>query len=328
MPALLVISGFQKGVRFREFSFQTDVKSFHSGESGFNTDKLVQTRFLKIAPELAFTFRRQTPRSTATNRLTFRGYAIQEEGLQFRRNLAVDSLFRPSLVKGTTKLWGKVVFQHLNERSINPFSYTIEAHGNSDFVKLSAEGNLRIDYHRKGKSLYLRGFAGKLFYKSGETLQQRFLLQSTYTGENDYLYEGVYFGRNERDGFPSHQVGIREGGLKVPTPYYAQPLGTSDNWLGAINISSDLPFGNLPVRLFLDVATFSNAGKTNPSGSAILYDGGLSGHFYNDIITVYWPFVLSSDYKDYYQQRAWGHFFWKNVCFSIESAKCKLAEDD
>ncbi len=291
---------FPKSGPFREWSFQTDVKSFHFSESAQNTDKLVQTRFLKIAPELSFTFRRHTPRSTATNMLTLRGYAIQEDGLFFALNRA-DSLFRAFKATGNTKIWGKVVFQHLNERAINPFSYTVEVHGNSDFIKTSAEGNLRIDYHKKGKSLYLRGFAGKLFYKSGESLQRRYLLQASYTGENDYLYEGVYLGRNQRTGLASHQIGIREGGLKVPTPYLAQPLGASDSWLGALNVATDLPLGKLPLRLFADVATFSDAGTTNPSGSKILYDGGISAHIFGDLFALYWPLVLSSDYKNYYQ---------------------------
>ncbi len=308
---------FPKTGPFREVSFQTDVKSFHFDETAFNTDKLVQTRFLKVAPELNFVFRRRTPRSTATDMLTLRGYGIQEEGLQFRRDLAIDSLFRPVLTNGETKLWGKLLFQHLNERALNPFSYAVELHGNSDFMKASVEGNLRIDYHKKGKALYLRGFAGKLFYKSGENLQQRFLLQSTYTGTNDYLYDGVYLGRSERDGFASHQIGIREGGLKVPVPKQSPTLGASDNWLGSLNISTDLPLGSLPLRLFADVATFSDAGTNNPSGSKILYNGGVSAHILGDLVSLYWPFLLSSDYTDYYKSIQGGTSFGKTFVFQV-----------
>ena len=305
----------QRGL-FQEWSLQADVKSFHFQESGFNTDRLVQPRFLKVAPELNFVFRRPLPRSTATNTLTLRGYAIKEEGLRFERNTAVDSLFRPVLAAGDFKVWGKVRFQHLNERAINPFSYAAEVHGNSDFVKASLEGKLRIDYHKKGKSLYLRGFGGKLFYKSGSFLPQRFQLQSTYTATNDYLYDGTYVGRSAREGFGSHQIGILEGGLKVPAPRQTPLLGSSDNWLGAINISSDLPLGNLPLRLFADVATFSDAGRNNPSGSKLLYDAGVSVHVLGDLVSLYWPFVLSTDYSDYYKGQG-GASFGRTFVFQV-----------
>src|SRR5690606_1837043 len=104
-------------------------------------------------------------------------------------------------------------------------------------------------------------------------------LNSTYTGRNDYLYEETYTGRNEQEGIGARQISIREGGLKIPTPYYANPLGRSDNWLAAINLRTDLPLGKIPLQLYLDISTFADADKLNPSGQKILYSGGLNLHF-------------------------------------------------
>ena len=39
----------------------------------------------------------------------------------------------------------------------------LEGQLGADFAKISAEGNIRIDYNTKHKSLYVRGFLGKFF---------------------------------------------------------------------------------------------------------------------------------------------------------------------
>src|SRR5690606_5755891 len=103
-------------------------------------------------------------------------------------------------------------------------------------------------------------------------------LNSTFTGVNDYLYDDTYIGRTERDNAWAQQISLREGGFKIPTPLYANPIGRSDNWLATLNLETDLPLGKIPLRLFLDIGTFAQANKLNPSGSKVLYDGGFELH--------------------------------------------------
>ncbi len=285
----------QKGA-FQSIGLQADFRSYHYNETALNRPDLLQARYTKIAPELSFTFRNRDPRSPVVRSTSLRAYGIREEGFVYNRP-AGDTLFYPSIA---FKDYGylRLRYEHRNERAVNPFSYAVEAHGNGDFVKLMAEGNLRIDYGKNG-GLYLRGFAGKIFLPANTSLPNRYALQATSTGVNDYLYDGSYFGRSEREGFSSHQIGIREGGLKIPTPFVAFGLSSSDNWLASVNISTTVPF--LPVRLFFDAATFSDIGKMLPSGSSLLYDGGVSLHFPYDVLNVYLPFVMSEDYRNYLQ---------------------------
>ncbi|RYD51422.1 MAG: M1 family peptidase [Sphingobacteriales bacterium] len=288
---------FPKRGLFQSVGLQADFKSYHYTESGFNVPELIQARYTKLTPELSFIFRNGNPRSPVTNSLSLRAYGIREEGFNYIQSPA-DSLYRPTIAS-TDLYYGRVRYEHRNERAVNPFSYGAEVHGNGDFVKLILEGNLRINYHKQGQWLDLRGFAGKLIVPSGTLLPRRYALQASSTGINDYLYDGTYLGRSEQDGISGRQFAMREGGLKIPTPLYANPLGVSDDWLVAANLSTTLPV--LPIRLFFDVATFKDAGQLNPSGSKFLYDGGVSLHLPYDILSVYWPFIMSNDYKDYLQ---------------------------
>ncbi len=286
---------FPQSGAFQSIGLQADLKSYHYNESGLNIPELLLARYTRLAPELSFIFRNKDPRSPVTRSLSARAYGIWEQGFQFHRD-AADQLFRPALVEKKFA-YGRLRYEHRNERTLHPFGYALEAHGGEDFLKLMAEGNLRIDYHRKGQFLTARAFAGKVTALSGKPLPRRYALHASYTGANDYLYDGTYLGRSEREGFAAHQFGLQEGGLKMPTPYYANPLGETNNWLASLNLTTTIPY--LPLRLFFDVATFSDAEKLNPSGSKVLYDGGVSLHLPYNIVSVYWPFLVSGDYKDY-----------------------------
>ena len=97
---------------------------------------------------------------------------------------------------------------------------------------------------------------------------------------------------------------------------YASPLGRSDNWLAAINIKTDLPLKNLPIRLFADAATFADAGKLNPSGNKVLFDAGLELYFF-DIINIYIPVIMSKDFNDYRKSISGKTGLLDNISFSI-----------
>lgn len=283
---------------FKEIAFQADIKRFGYDKTDQNTPNTLYANYLKVAPSVSFTFKNPSAHSPVTRTLLLKGYSIQEDYFDFRKT-APDTIYRPHDAT-RQQYYGLVRYTHLNERLYNPFSYSGEVQLGKDFAKIALEGNVRIDYNAKGKSLYLRGFAGKFIgFNDAPFATDRYWLNTTYNGANDYLYDETYFGRNERTGNAYRQVSIKEGGFKIPTSFYAAPLGRSDDWLASLNIKSDLPLGKLPIRLFLDVATFSNAKKLNPSGDAFLYEAGAELHLFYDMLLVHVPFVVSRDYKDY-----------------------------
>jgi hypothetical protein len=98
---------------------------------------------------------------------------------------------------------------------LTPFGYTLEGQAGKQFAKLSIEANLRVDYFKKNKALYIRGYAGKFFNFADNNFDAyRYRLATTYSGQNDYLYDETYIGRNEQTGFASQQISMKEGGFK------------------------------------------------------------------------------------------------------------------
>jgi hypothetical protein len=304
---------------FEEVTVQLDAKSFNYNESGVNMSKLLFTRYTKVAPSLRLVLKEPKANSPITRTLMLKGYGIQEEYFNYVQD-PVDSLFRPEK-KNEQLYYGLLRYSHRNDRTFNPFNYAGELQSGKNFMKLTAEANIRIDYHIKNKSLYVRAFAGKFFNINNPAsfTNDRYYLNSTFSGANDYLYDDTYIGRNEREGLASQQVSIREGGLKIPTPFLASPLGRNDNWLAAINLKSDLPV-KLPIRLFLDVAVFADASKLNPSGDKILFDGGVEFHI-KDMVNIYVPLVMSRDFKDYFNTIVVKNKFMRSITFSIQLDK-------
>jgi len=306
----------------REVSLRLDGRSFHydavAARDGFFNR--TSARYWKAAPTLEFVFREATSRSPVTRTLQLRGFGIGEQNFRFERSAADSTVFIPNVEQTERLYYGRLRYMHRAARTLNPYSYTAEAQAGRGFAKLGLEGTLRIDYHRARKGLHLRGFAGKFIPLAGESeaFRRRYWLNSTVSGPFDYLYEGTYVGRSEQEGLGARQVTIAEGGLKLPTPFYATPLGRSGNWLAAINIKTDLPLKALPVRAYFDASTFAQAPEINPSGARFLWSGGLEVYLpFADVVSVYIPLVNSADYRDYLRSIHGNSAFGRSISFTL-----------
>ncbi len=284
----------------KEVLFQVDGKRFHNNSSSLNITSPVFSSYTKIAPSLTFTFREKDPLKAVTRSLLIKGYNITEETIGFSTiSYAPSPAIAPYVSAPVSSKYALVRYMHSNTRAYNPFGYSIEAHGNGDFAKISAEGNVRIDYNTKNRSLYVRGFIGKYIPVTNTTaVTSRYELNTSYSGMNDYLYDGTYFGRNAVNGSAAHQVSIQEGGFKVPL---YNSVNRSDNWMATINLKTDLPLWKLPIRLFLDAGLIPNATPSpkNSGSTTMLYDGGVELWLSKDIVSVYFPIIMSNDIQNY-----------------------------
>jgi hypothetical protein len=270
---------------------QTDAKTFHYADQAM-AGGAVHESYTKVAPSLSFTFRR-SPVSAVTRKLTLKGYAITEE-------YAVESpgIIGTNIVKQRNYTIAKADYNHSNSRTYNPFGYNFEAQASSDFVKLSAEGNLVIDYNRPRKHLFVRGYLGKFIAINNTTeVINKFGLTGTYSGVNDYLYDGTYIGRTAYNNGASQQISMQEGGFKVPV---FNGAAHSSDWLASINLKTDLPI-KLPIRLFFDAGLIPNATPsfTNSSNSTLLYDGGIEIPILNNVASIYIPIIMSGEFQNY-----------------------------
>lgn len=309
----LAYSWFPRRV-FREIRAQLNVKSFAQGRADLNIASPLYSRYIKYAPSLELVFKPAPFPDTRSNALLMRQYTLQEQYFEYEQG--ADSLFRPGL-RDTAFLYFAARFVHANKRAFHPYSYEVEAQSGPGFVKLGLTADLRIDYDVRNKSLYIRAYGGKLLSTGASAIATRYWLNTTFTGRNDYLYDGTFFGRNEQEGFFSRQVSIQEGGGKLPTNLYAAPVGRSDNWLLSVNLKTDLPLGKLPVRLYADVSTFADARFLNPSGSALLFSAGLELHLFRELLCIYAPLVMSREYQDYYNSLFNKNRFLNRLSFAL-----------
>ena len=299
---------------FKEVLVQVDGKTFHNNETLINLKDPLYANYVKIAPSLNFVFNEHNALSPVTRSLTLKGYSITENDI----NLSSDSLGKPVL-KGRQNIYGLIRYQHKNTRTFNPFDYQLEGQMGEAFAKVSVEGNLRIDYDVKGKSLYVRGYAGKFFaIDNNPATTYRYLLNSSFSALDDYLYDGSYRGRNAVNGLSSRQLSIQEGGFKVPV---MNNVGRSDDWLATINLKTDLPLGKLPLRLFFDAGLTPNFNQTprNTSSTTLQYDGGIEIYLVKDIVSAYIPLVMSSDFQNYLSNTyGRSHVFERSISFNVQ----------
>jgi hypothetical protein len=146
-------------------------------------------------------------------------------------------------------------------------------------------------------------------------------------GYEDYTYSNYFTGRNEFEGFRSQQIMIRDGGFKVRSDLLNNKIGKTDDWLAALNLTTDFPkqFNPLqvlpikiPLKVFLDVGTYAEAWKKDAATGKFIYDGGLQLSFFKNLVNIYIPLIYSKVYSDYFKSTITEKRFWKNISFSID----------
>jgi hypothetical protein len=299
---------------FKEIMLMADAKTFHLNETDFNLKKSIYPRYIKVAPSIQFTFKEKSALSQVTRSLILKGYNINEEKIDY----GADSLAIPVL-KSQQNMYAGIRYEHQNERMYNPFSYSVNSHGNADFAKLNLEGSVRIDYYARKKALYLRGYLGKFFAINNDpAVTNRYQINASYSGVNDYLYDGTYRGRNVNNEFTGQQISaVQEGGFKVPVFNGAY---RTNNWMAAMNLETDLPKINVPIRLFLDAGLIPNPspGFKNVKSTELLYDAGIALHLSKEV-SFYFPLIMSKGFHDYLSN-TFGNskVFARSISFTLE----------
>ena len=298
---------------FKDVMAQVDGKTFNYADAPPNLISNNELRFVKIAPSLNFTFNNHDDLSPVRQTLIIKAYFISEQQTLPNADTTAWSL------QTQQKTYGSIVFRHKNERTYNPFSYRAELQGGADFAKLNVEGDIRIDYNKPKKALYLRGYFGKFFAINNDpNITSRYELNATYSGVNDYLYDGTFMGRTSQNTNAGQQISMQEGGFKIPVFNNA---ARSDNWMGTINLETDLPRIKYPVLLFFDAGLIPN---DNPSfahsqATSMLYDGGIEVRLIKGVASLYIPLLRSADF-DNYLVNTYGrsHAFARSISFTLD----------
>ena len=275
--------------------------------------------YSKLVPHIRLTFRNKDPRSQLARYVQLKSYFINEDALYFSRDtVTMENRYAVSGKWRTVFQWQ---FVTENSRALYPYRWDLRAEHSKDFMRLAFTGNYFFNYPNKA-GLNVRAFAGKFIYLGGETSLKRSntymyrLNLSAPKGDEDYTYSNYFIGRNEYDGFLSQQVMIKDGGFKVATDLLSDKVGKTDDWLGALNFTSSF-HPKIPLKLFLDIGTYSEAWKKDAGTSRVLFDAGIQLSLLKDVVNIYIPVLYSKIYRDYFRSYTENTFFQK-ISFSID----------
>ena len=288
--------------------------------------------FLKMVPSVKMVFRK-SPRSSVTSYVQWKTFFIREQSLAFIRDTVrqLNIITYPKINRYINQL--KFVIE--NARVLYPFWVELQGEQSTDFIKTTLNLNYYFNY-LKGGGMSLRFFAGKFFYIGDRTYVRQFetdryhFNMSGPKGYEDYTYSNYFIGRNEFEGFRSQQIMIRDGGFKVRTDLLAAKVGKTDDWLSALNLTTNIPNNinplqllpiKVPLRIFLDVGTYAEAWKKDAVTGRFIYDAGLQLSLLGNLLNIYVPVVYSKVYSDYFKSTITEKRFLKNISFSIDLQK-------
>lgn len=280
--------------------------------------KTTHLQFTKLVPHVRVVFRNNDARSLLARYAQLKIYNINLEQLRFNWD-SVNMVNKYSVGNKSITL-GQLKYVEENSRALYPYRWDLQIEMSKNFVRIAHTGNYFFNFPNKG-GLNVRWFTGKFFYLGDKTSSKRFesdayhLNLSVPKGYEDYTYSNYFFGRNEFEGFSSQQVMMRDGGFKVRTDLLSDKVGKTDDWLGALNFTATL-HPKLPVKIFADIGTYSEAWKTSDV-SRLLFDAGFQVSLLRDIINVYIPVVYSKVYRDYFRSYP-NNNFGQRISFSID----------
>ena len=188
------------------------------------------------------------------------------------------------------------------------------------FTRLFANGRYWVPYKDAGKGARIKAFAGVLANFDNPTPDVKFKW-SGQTGfnifQNDYLFDEIIFGRNEREGLWSQQVFNRDADLRT-----LSNVGSSTDWMVGFGVSTTAP-GPIPVRPYIDVAIYSGF-TIDGQETLVGYSGGLALVAIPDILEIYLPLVESSNIKESLTYVTRDTFF-KRISFLFDLNESKRA---
>ena len=288
--------------------------------------------YYRFTPQVRVTFNNKTPRNTIEHWLEWKTFIIGEQGFRYALS-SKDEQFHPYKGKTEQSYINQLTYNIANYRALYPYDVQFQVQQGDGFYRASATGNYFLNY-ADGGGLKVRAFAAKFGYIGERTSEKEFRTMryqpklTAVRGNEDYTYSNYFIGRNDIDGLGSQQMMMRDGGLKLRTDLFQDLQGRSDNWIASMNFSTSLPKQifpvQLPVRLFLDVGTYSDAWKKNAATSRFLYVGGIQLSLFKDILNIYAPLVYSTEFRDNLKTVPEENKFLKKISFSIDIQRLDL----
>ena len=299
--------------------------------------------FRKWAPYIRLTLKESNPLSKVKRFIQFKSFLINEEALDFHTVITGTDTTDVVDKKSSRRYLNQLKFVLENNRVLYPYRGELQIEQADGFTRAAFTGNYFFNYANQQGGMNLRLFGGKFFYNGSKTFTKQFETDRYHfnlTGANgyeDYTYSNYFPGRNKFEGTASQQIMMRDGFFKVRTDLLSNKIGKTDNWLGALNLTTDipkkinplsiLPF-KVPLKIFADIGTYAEGWQKDATTSRFLFDAGLQLSLLHETINIYFPILYSKEYRDYFKSTLGEKRFWKTVSFSIDIQNFNLRKID
>ena len=314
---------YSKG-KISHFAIGLNVAKFSTRDGVDSNGNKVFSNFSKIVPSVQVHLNNKDPRSTINRWFDVRTFFISEKGFNYVYKQSDNNSY-PEEGETKTRYINQLSYNTENYRVLYPYSWQLQLQQGKEFYRLGGTLNYFFNYPNGG-GLKMRVTAIKFGYIGGKTpLKQAttYVYQPKLTavrGNEDYTYSNYFVGRNEFDGFASQQIMERDGNLKIRTDIFQDLQGRSDDWIAAINLSTDIPKKILPIplplKVFADAGTYADAWKKDAAISRFLYVAGLQLSI-GDIINIYAPIIYSKEFSNSLKTVPEENKFFRKVSFSI-----------
>ena len=280
--------------------------------------------YYKVTPSIRLVFPNSDARSTLERSLEWKTFLIGEKNFDRYVLKSSDSLYYPTPSNYSFRYLNQLSLLIRDERTLYPYKALLQLQQAANFYRADLTLNYFFNYE-KGGGLDVRLFGSKFGYlgsRSASADLSRYMPKLTgVRGSEDYTYSSYFIGRDEFQGGASQQIMDRDGNLPIRTDLFQGLQGRSDNWVAAIDLRSTLPRAIvpqwLPLKVFFNTGTYSEAWSANPPTSRFLYVSGLEIDFLQDLIRIYMPLVYSNDFSSQLKTVPDQNTFWKKISFSI-----------
>ena len=245
-------------------------------------------RFFKIENYLIFNFKKPRANSTINKfiKLSNNNIFVEKDNNQFSFLSSSINSYTLSKVQDFYYV-NQFEYQLQNKRGIDPYALQANVQQASNMAKMWVQFNYQLSLNTKS-FFELRCFVGSFLFGTVNSKAPYAFRADGYNGNDDYLFDYNYVGRNERTGVGFNQFIERDGALKVWTP-----LGKSSTWLASINLKSPR-LGILPIKLYVEVLTCD---KQYLLKDQFLWDVGVNLQLVKNLVEVYFPVLYDNDIK-------------------------------
>lgn len=220
--------------------------------------------------------------------------------------------------------------------AVNPTKIRVTAevqHYHDDFGELQNYLKMTLDWRSKFYYAVDRAVSAR-FFLGGLPVNSKRAAGGIFPGAlslidhavSDYRFDDFYFDRSGQEGFLTQQLALRDGGFKTPiNPAFN--LGKSNNFIVAVNLKADLPFGNyLPIYPYLDLGYFDNSmptGKDATFSDQFLWSGGIGLEVLDGRAGLYFPLINSKNLQDRLAEKG---NYWRRIAFRLDLYGEKVRE--